>query len=402
MQKKYLFLIILIGFCLLLTGCDDLFSGVISGKRTGSVNGRVVNYGLNPIQGVTVAVSGKHGTTDKDGLFRIGDLEVGTYSVVFSHEGFNTKAMEIFVKEGSNSLGDIIMEEGEQELSEGQTSHTTPKGLTFKMRLASAATFPTGIDDSCLATVDHDFWIAETQVTYELWFEVRVWAEGEGFTFANEGREGSKGNFGEEPSERKKEPVTNVSWYDSIVWCNAVSKYLGYDPVYTIDGEVLRDAEKLIVENAHENVVAENNNGFRLPTSNEWELAARYKGTDSSYGAIEYPKGSNHYWTPGNYASGASDDYSNEGATKAVAWYGENSFGKTQDVGQKPEKGNGLGVYDMSGNVWEWCFSQLGFEQVVRGGSWLTSAFSMSVGRVRGFDPFVSGNGDGLRIVKTD
>jgi len=110
-QKKYLFLIIVIGLCLLLTGCDDLFSGVISGKRTGSINGRVVNYEMKPLLGVNVAVSGKSGSTDKDGLFRIEDLEVGKYSLVFSHDNYNTKAMEIYVEEGSNSLGDIKMEE---------------------------------------------------------------------------------------------------------------------------------------------------------------------------------------------------------------------------------------------------------------------------------------------------
>ncbi len=76
----------------------------------------------------------------------------------------------------------------------------------------------------------------------------------------------------------------------------------------------------------------------------------------------------------GNYASGAKDDYSNEEASKAVAWYSENSRRNTHDVGQKPEEGNGLGLFDMSGNVWEWCFTRNGDRWVQRGGSWNNSS----------------------------
>ena len=119
---------------------------------------------------------------------------------------------------------------------------------------------------------DNNFWIAETPVTYELWYEVRAWAEGEDYSFANLGREGGDwltGNIGGSPTGRRNEPVTTLNWYDSIVWCNALSEMLGYNPVYTIDGKVVKNAEELTDENAHKDVEQEDNDGFRLPTSNE-------------------------------------------------------------------------------------------------------------------------------------
>jgi formylglycine-generating enzyme required for sulfatase activity len=79
------------------------------------------------------------------------------------------------------------------------------------MRYAPAATFPTGMDDDGEATVKHGFWIGETEVTYELWYEVRVWAEAKGYRFRNAGREGGQlEKIGQVSSENKKHPVTTI------------------------------------------------------------------------------------------------------------------------------------------------------------------------------------------------
>lgn len=93
--------------------------------------------------------------------------------------------------------------------------------------------------------------------------------------------------------------------------------------------------------------VQEDRNGFRLPTSDEWMLAARY--IDGKY------------WTPELWASGARADHTDAEATQKVAWYRDNSHDpkigfRSWDVAQK--RPNQLVLYDISGNVWEWCFTE--------------------------------------------
>jgi sulfatase modifying factor 1 len=215
------------------------------------------------------------------------------------------------------------------------------------------------------------FQIGKYEVTWGEWKSVRDWAvsNNKGYDLAGVGA-GNGNNF----------PVTDVNWYDVVKWCNAKSEKEGKTAVYLVSGAVYRSGEYVwdgsgVVEQKA------GANGYRLPSVAEWDWAARGGGSSQGY------------------------TYSGSNDVNAVAWYYDNSFPNgPKAVGTKA--GNELGIYDMSGNVWEWCWyvddPAYLYRRHRRGGCWDNSADISAVSFRSYYNPDYRENSSfGVRLARS-
>ena len=189
-------------------------------------------------------------------------------------------------------------------------------------------------DESPVHSVTVDsFYMAETEVTFD---QYDAYCTAAGISKPSDSGWG-----------RESRPAINVSWYDAVKYCNWLSEQEGLTLAYEINGTSVSWNQSA--------------NGYRLPTEAEWEYAARGGAQSNGY------------------------KYSGSNNVDEVGWYWDNSGYKTQPV--KGKKANELGLYDMSGNVWEWCWDwygsyssstennpvgpSSGSNRVGRGGSWV-------------------------------
>ena len=328
------------------------------------------------------------------------------------------------------------------ETTSGSTTTITLTNATVKIittptvtpvTVGVIPTFPTTPSDATYINVPTPFIMAETDVTYQLWKEVYDWATSPArgtavYSFANPGQNGTDSTNsynGFSTTTSTQYPVTNVTWRDAIVWCNAFTEYYNANNgsgtdlavVYCSDSgykasirtstnsPTITDTTDGTQDAPYVNASAK---GFRLPTSAEYEFAARYIGSSTSNTNVVFNDGVDY--TNGSSASGATDSFTTDAATLAVAVFGYifdgglwTPTGVTGTAVVKSKAPNALGLYDMNGNVWKWNFDwySLGAVRVVRGGAFSVSAQNIQVG-VEGNDtPYKVFYGYGFRFSRS-
>ena len=298
------------------------------------------------------------GYTGANGQVSSSNLARGTYRLRISKTGLQTNTVDILIR--SDETTEVLV----------SLAPIDPVPAGFARIPAGWFTMGDSLDGNSIAppvsVYVSEFHMARHHVTWELWNEVRNWAVNNDYTDIAAG--GGKG---------ANHPVHTVSWWDVVKWCNARSQREGLTPVY-------RNADGTVFKTGTDEPTANwSANGYRLPTEAEWEKAAR-----GGLSGQRFPWGNEINHSHANYlANGDAYAYDTSPYTTFTYHpsYNDGSGPYTSPVGSFAP--NGYGLYDMAGNVWEWCWDwysastytegaydpkgpSSGTNRVYRGGSW--------------------------------
>lgn len=357
------------------------------------------NYATN--QPTTITLSWECGDPDGDAV---------TYDVYFGTSSNSMTKVSINQSGSTLNIGDlrtlsyettyywkVVAKDSEGATTEGpvwkfttQSAPTspsyTPSSIVPQMVLVEKGSFTMG--DTWGDGSSNELPVHQVTLTYDLEvgkYEV-TFDEYDAFCDATGRNKPKDSGWG-----RGQRPVIWVSWWDAIAYCNWLSVKKGLPVAYRLKGEVSEG--QLLDSNGNVTTDITKVVGYRLPTEAEWEYAARGGKYNSPY------------------------KYSGSDNVGDVAWYDSNSGGKTQEVGKKSP--NELGIYDMSGNVWEWCSdwysntyydnspttnpynNTVGSYKVVRGGGWINDAAHVRVADREDDKPASTYSCLGFRVART-
>ena len=345
--------------CISIFGCqtnDMLSPSPVQSKLR--LSGRIIGRHGAPVSGIRVSAGSFTTATDSTGQYIFATIPKGHYTI--TPESKNFTFYPLF----------HIIDIDQQDI--GNQDFFLDYPLPMDMTIIPSGTFFMGSNNGNInerpvhAVTIKSFAIGKYEIIQEKWEKI----------------------MGNNPTHFKGDSlaVEQVSWFDAITFCNNLSLQEGLKSAYTIDGA---------------NTVCDfSSEGYRLPTEAEWEYACRC-GT-----ATDYYSGDRTSQNTGRYIDLRLD---------SIGWYNANSQGESHQVGQKPA--NRFGLYDITGNVFEWCWdwrgdypsiSELnptgpsnGSIRICRGGSWYYVPYESRSAFRLAYSPTSKYSGVGFRVVRS-